>query len=99
LKKMRIMFATHRIPDLILSDNGSCFTSSEFQAFLSNNGIQHCTTAPYHLALNGLAERAEQTLKNSLRGQEGNINLLLSRFLFHYRATPQRPQGCPQLSY
>ena len=48
------MFATHGIPEIIVSDNGSVFTSKEFQQFVQMNGIKHVTTAPYHPgSLNG----------------------------------------------
>ena len=58
IQKLRHMFATHGIPDTIVSDNSSVFTSKEFQQFVQLNGIKYVTTAPYHPASNGLAERA-----------------------------------------
>ena len=33
IRKLRQMFATHGIPEIIVSDNGSVFTSKEFQQF------------------------------------------------------------------
>mgnify|MGYP000229430996 FL=1 len=58
IEKLREMFATHGIPGTVVSDNGSSFTSSEFQEFTTRNGIKHIKVAPYHPASNGLAERA-----------------------------------------
>ena len=33
-------FAIHGLPDIIVSDNGTAFTSSEFNDFLQKNGIK-----------------------------------------------------------
>ena len=48
IDKMQTVFATHGIPELLVTDNGSAFTSAEFSAFLGQNGIRHVTSAPYH---------------------------------------------------
>lgn len=52
---LRQSFSQHGIPEIIVSDNGSCFTSEEFQDFVEKNGIRHITLAPYHPSSNGLA--------------------------------------------
>ena len=65
--KMISTFATFGIPEILVTDNGSNFTSSEFAAFLKSNGIRHIKTAPYHPASNGLAERAVQTFKSAMK--------------------------------
>ena len=46
---------------LFATDNGTCFVSEAY------NGIRHVTSAPYHPALNGLAERAVQIVKREAR--------------------------------
>ena len=69
--KLLIAFATHGLPRTIVSDNGPCFTSSEFEQFVKCNGIRHLKTAPYHPASNGLAERVVQTVKNDIRHMVG----------------------------
>lgn len=92
--KLREMFATHGLPETIVSDNGSVFTSTEFQQFVKKNGITHCTTAPYHPATNGLAERAVQTFKQAMKKQgTGPVETRLARFLFSYRITPHATTG------
>ena len=94
IQKLRQMFATHGIPETIVTDNGSVFTSKEFNHFTDMNGIKHLTTAPYHPASNGLAERAVQTLKTRLKKiTAGNIEDKLARFLFQYRITPHTTTG------
>jgi len=61
---------------------------------MSNNGISHITTSPYHPSSNGLAECAVQTFKNSRkRTQRASIQKHISKFLFTYRITTQTITG------
>ena len=53
---LRMLFATHGIPETLVSDNGPCFASAEVAAFLKENGIEHVRAAPYHPTSNGLVE-------------------------------------------
>ena len=83
---LQSIFATHGLPEKVVTDNGSVFTSEEF---LEANGIAHSTSSPYHSASNGLAERAVQSFKQSMRKfTSGSIESKLSRFLFTYLLTP-----------
>ena len=63
IDELRTEFARFKIPESIVTDNGTCFTSTEFESFLQRNGIKHHKSAPYHPASNGLAERAVQIVK------------------------------------
>ena len=92
--KMQTVFATHGIPELLVTDSGSAFTSAEFSAFLSRNGICHVTSAHYHPATKGLAERAAQTFKLAMKKQSsGSLKSCLARFLFTYRLLPHSTIG------
>jgi transposase InsO family protein len=64
---LRHIFSNFGLPEHIVSDNGSQFTSEEFQEFLNDNNIQHTTTAPGHPATNGLLERYVGHFKDELR--------------------------------
>ena len=90
--QMRSIFATHRLPEMLVTYNSTVFTSNEFKSFTKQNGIQHVTSALYlHPASNGLAERAVQTFKNFMKkSTNGSIEACVSRFLLQYRITPQR---------
>ena len=92
---LRSLFATHGLPEMIVSDNGSVFTNVEFQDFCSKNGIKHVKSAPYHPASNGLAERAVQTFKEAMKRADPreSLSTRVSRFLFKYRMTPHSTTG------
>ena len=100
IKALRPIFATDSLPEIIVSDNGSAFTSEEFQEFVKQNEIRHLWSAPYHPASNGLAERAVQTFKNAMKkATTSDLETHLSRFLFQYRITPHIPLlGFPLLN-
>ena len=55
--KLRRLFEKHGSPDQCETDNGTCFTSADFEEFMTNNGIKHITSFPYHPATNGQVER------------------------------------------
>ena len=61
--KYKDIFATHGLPQKIVKDNGTSFTSSTFKAFLEQNELKHIYSDPYHPSSNGLAEGAVQTFK------------------------------------
>ena len=91
IQKLRTI---HGLLETIVSDNATCFRSAEFKVFLSRNGTQHILSASYDPATNGLAERAVQTFKESIKkATQGDIETKLSRLLFHYRITPHSTTG------
>ena len=63
IEQLRTLFATHGIPEVLVTDNGTPFTSTEFSEFTRNNGIRHVRVSPFHPSSNGLAERAVKPLK------------------------------------
>ena len=94
IDKLRTCFATHGIPQVVVSDNASQFVSAEFQEFLKHNHIKHIRAPAYHPSSNGLAERAVQIFKNGMKSfKSGSIETKLARFLFTYRRLPQSTTG------
>ena len=54
----------------IRSDNGSCYISKEFRVVLQENGLGHHRIQPHCPEENGLMERANRTMRESLEGEE-----------------------------
>lgn len=71
VQKLQDIFSTFGLPKILISDNGRQFTSQDFESYLSDNGIINRTSAPYHPATNGQAERYVQTIKRALHAMEG----------------------------
>ena len=96
ISNLRRLFATFGTPEHIVSDNGTQFTSMEFQEFLQRNGIRYTYTAPGHPATNGLAERYVGYFKAQMKKMEndnGSLNDKICRFLLSYRTTPHPATG------
>nr|XP_054761014.1 uncharacterized protein K02A2.6-like [Lytechinus pictus] len=67
---LRRLFATHGLPETVVTDNGTQFVSEEFATLMNNNNICHIQTAPKHPASNCLAERGVQTVKAAIKGDK-----------------------------
>ena len=61
--ELRRVFATHGLPEQLVSDNGSQSTADVFQQFQKGNGTKHIRSAPHHPSTNIEAERFVQTIK------------------------------------
>nr|XP_018907427.1 PREDICTED: uncharacterized protein LOC109037282 isoform X3 [Bemisia tabaci] len=92
-------FSLFGAPVTVVSDNGPAFVSNHFQQFLKSQGILfHKKIAPYHPATNGQAERAVQTVKNSLKYMAATIHTLqdsLNTIVQRYNRTPHQATGQP----
>lgn len=93
---LRRLFTTFGLPEHLVSDNGSQFTSAEFTEFLLQNNIRHTRTAPGHPASNGLAERYVGYFKSQMKKMENDkisMERKIDRILFGYRTTPHPATG------
>lgn len=98
IKVLQELFTRFGVPRTIFSDNGPQFTSSEFQHFMQKHNISHRTSAPFHPATNGQAERYVGTVKSALRAlitesPSTPIVQHINRFLFAYRRAPHTSTG------
>lgn len=80
---LKSIFARHGIPDVVFSDNGTQFVSSEFQCFAREYGFQHVTSSPRYPQANGEVERMVQTIKSLIKKSSDPYLALLD-----YRDTP-----------
>ena len=93
---LRHLFAAYGLPEQVVTDNGPQFTLDDFQAFMLNNAIQHIHCAPYHPALNGLAEWFVQTCKQAMKASGKQAHSLFhckANFLLTYRSIPHATTG------
>jgi len=91
------ILSKHGMPEVIISDQGSQFTSREWQAFVKKYGFKHNTTTPYHPQSNGIDERFNGTISRILRcytdyfQEEWDESLKWA--LFVYNTTVHDPSG------
>ena len=76
-------------PEVVVSDNSTCFTSQEWEGYLNRNNITGKRTPPYHPSSNGSAEKAVGIVKSYLRKNKmGTLKQRLTSFLYNYRSSP-----------
>jgi len=61
------IFARHGIPNIVMSDNGPCFSSKEWLDFAEQYDFKHVTSSPLHAQSNGKAEKGVHILKQLLK--------------------------------
>ena len=74
---------------IVVTDNGSQYTSFEFSEFTKSNEIKHSFLAPHHPATNGAAENFVHTFKDKVTKiiKSGkSLECAIALFLFDYRA-------------
>ena len=91
VNRLHELFARYSVVDTIVSDNGTQFTSKEFEHFGSTFQVEHIRNPPYHPRSNGLPERFVDTLKRVLKKAIGTpTKKALQLFLQVYRITPNK---------
>ena len=86
------------IPNQIVTDNATQFTSGQFKSHMKQNDINHITSPAFHQSSNGCAERAVQTLKKTLLKNEvsrEHFQKKIDEVLMRYRATPNYTEITP----
>jgi len=67
IRKLKAHFARHGIPEQLVTNNGSQFTSHNFLKFSKDWDFKHLTSSPHHSQGNGKAESAMKEAKKILR--------------------------------
>lgn len=62
LKKIKMFVECYGIPNQIVTDRGTCFTSEAFKKYCSEIGSKHTLISPRHPQSNGMVERVMKTL-------------------------------------
>jgi transposase InsO family protein len=84
---LKTIFDEHGIPEVIRSDNGPQYSSSEFRRFAEEYGFRHITSSPHFPQSNGFIERMIRTVKqifNKAHDSKSDLHLAMMT----YRATP-----------
>ncbi|XP_046810007.1 uncharacterized protein K02A2.6-like [Lucilia cuprina] len=96
INALQDIFSVEGLPNTTVSDNGSQFTSKDFEEFCRRNAIEHITSPPFHPSSNGLAERTVRTFKESFKKNmcdKHDKSRAVFKFLSTYRSTPNTVTG------
>uniref|UniRef100_A0A915EMK8 Integrase catalytic domain-containing protein n=1 Tax=Ditylenchus dipsaci TaxID=166011 RepID=A0A915EMK8_9BILA len=90
ISKLKSLFACHGLPETIVSDNGTQFSSNLYRQFCKSKGVEHPFSPAYHPQSNGQAKGFVATFKNALFKLKKGRNLLeaIEFFLLSYLTTP-----------
>ena len=88
----KVQFARHGIPEVLVTDNGTQFSSSEFAKFAETWRFEHKTSSPRYPQSNGKAENAVKVCKALLKKARADNRDPLLAFL-DWRNTPSEGLG------
>ena len=82
IRALKSIFTRHGIPNILRSDNGPKFVSTEFDELSNEHSFTFVTSSQKLPQANEKAKRAVQTIKNALKKEKDPVKALMS-----YRAT------------
>ena len=86
ITSMQAVFARFGPPDVVMSDNGPQFSSTEFAEFAEDWNFEHKTSSPEYPQSNGMAESAVKALKSIVKKSRSLSDVY--KALLAYRTTP-----------
>ena len=90
------LFSLFGIPRVVISDNGSAFTSGSFQDFLRKCQVEHKRSSPYYPQSNSVIERLHGTFKSRvdrLLSAGVRLDVAVRQALFDIRSLPNVSTG------
>ena len=63
---LETIFPRFGVPRMVICDRGPHFVDRKFRRFLSDHGIHHNITTPYHRQTSGQVETSNKQIKNIL---------------------------------
>jgi len=93
---LKHLFSTYGFPRVLISDNGTAFTCTEFNDFLVRCGVKHKYSSVYYPESNSTVERFHGTLKSRLDKllSEGiDFNTALCQVMYDIRSLPNKSIG------
>ena len=95
IRKLRVHFARYGQPDVLISDNGPQFTSSEFGKFADEWDVEHRTSSPNHQQANGRAEAAVKIAKTLMSKADDDHQDPYRALLAHRNTTQEGLHSSP----
>ena len=82
---LKAIFSHHGVPSVVVSDNGSQYTSEEMKNFATTYGFSQSTSSPHYPRSNGLAKRSVRTVSQFSVNKLTNIwvSLATKQLLSH----------------
>ena len=91
IRQIKLLFEERGVPEVVYSDNGPQYSSTEFINLAKSYNFRHITSSPNHPQSNGLAERMMGICKRLLmKARETNTDSYLA--MMAYRAAPLSAQ-------
>jgi len=90
------IFSRNGFPKVVVSDNGPQFVGRKFSQWLTEQGMEHVKSSPYHPQGNGVVERLHRTLNaivSKTIDSKGNWASVVPRALYFIRCTPSEATG------
>ena len=84
---MQVIFAEYGWPNTLVTDNGPCYTSKEFQMLMKSMSVNHITSSPHYPQRNGLVEKFDRNIKNLFHEAEEEGQFPYTSLMV-YRSTP-----------